>query len=769
MKKIRFSFRAKLALILIFLGIIPLLLNNVFIIYLTERALKERTFMTLQQINAMLSEKIKDFFYDAAQTTFLIAQHPTLKQESSIEVLQKTLRDFLATYPIFQNIILFKEDGEKLVEAFPGPIEHPSQGVIFREAVLKKETKLSDCFLVDTAADPVCFVFSPIFTEEGTIRMVVGSIIDYKKLLEVLTSLKIGERGQAFLINQKNQIIVHPFRSLIFTEKIEENDPSFFLEGGFSEFNFRGEPFFAFVSKFENFRKFESPGWKLIVAQPKEEALKLVDVVRIQTFTILTFLILTLFFVASLLSLLITKPLSQLVFVARQLSLGNFNVKAEIRTRDEFEEFGLIFNDMIKELANYYLNLEETKKALEVQVMARTKELEELNRNLQKEVERQTYQLKEKVKELEDSRTALLNILADAEEARKKVEEERTKTLAIITNLVDGLLVFDRTGNLILINSKAEEFLNVKANEVMGKNFTELKNLEKFPFLVKLFSLFEKGIEQLYRKELRLDEKELILEVTATSILLQKEEIGRMILLHDITREKLVEKLKTEFVSISAHQLRTPMSAIKWSLQMVLSGDAGPLTEDQKDLLMKAYESNERTVRLINDLLNVTRIEEGRYIYKLESLDIVSILKELAKFYEELAAQKNINFKAILPEKTLKIMADEEKIKLAITNLIDNAINYTLPGGTVTIALKEGEKDLIFSVQDTGIGIPEKERPRIFTKFFRGAEAIKVQTSGSGLGLFITKNIIEAHGGKIWFESKEKKGTTFYFTIPIQK
>lgn len=769
MKKGKLSFRWKVTLILIFCGAIPLFLNNVFIIYFTQRALKEKTITNLQQISIILSEKIKDFFYDCAQTVTLIAKHPVLKEESSAEVLQKTLRDLLIGYPNFQNIILFKENGEIITEVFPIEVGEILQKKVFREAILKKETTISDCFLLEIGTDPLCFVFSPILTEEGKIKALVAATIDYKKLLEILISLRIGERGQAFLVNSENKIIAHPFRSLIFTEAIKESGFPLALEGGFLEFNFRGESFLAYIMNIQNFRKYESPGWKLVIAQPKEEAFKLVEIVRIQTFAILFILIGLLFLVASFISLFITKPLSQLMFVAKELSTGNFNVKAEIKTGDEFEEFGLIFNEMIQDLAKYYLELEKTKKSLELQVMARTKELEELNRNLQKEIERQTQELREKVKELEDSRTALLNILTDAEEARKKAEEERIKTLAIITNFADGLLVFDKFANLILINSKAEEFFEVKGKEIIGKNFSELKSLEKMPYLTKLFSLFEKEIHPIYRKELKLEEKELILEVTAAPIFLEKEEIGKMILLHDVTREKLVEKLKTEFVSISAHQLRTPMSAIKWSLQMVLNEDAGPLTEDQRDLLLKAYESNERTVRLINDLLNVTRIEEGRYIYKLEALDLVSILKDLAKFYKEVAAQKNITFETNLPEKVPLIKGDEEKIKLAITNLIDNAINYTLAGGKVTVTLKEGEKELIFSVQDTGIGIPEKEKARIFTKFFRGVEAMKLQTSGSGLGLFIAKNIVEAHGGKIWFESQEKKGTTFYFTIPIGK
>ena len=226
--------------------------------------------------------------------------------------------------------------------------------------------------------------------------------------------------------------------------------------------------------------------------------------------------------------------------------------------------------------------------------------------------------------------------------------------------------------------------------------------------------------------------------------------------------------MKTEFVSIAAHQLRTPLSAIKWTLRMILDGDIGDITKEQRDLLEKTYKSNERMIVLINDLLNVTRIEEGKLLYKpvLSSLEILtqSVVKPLMSE----AKKRDIKLKIVKPKEILpKVKVDAEKIQLAIQNLIENAIKYTPPHGTVTVSLKSDNGKVEFSVKDTGVGIPDDQQGRIFTKFFRGANVVRLDTEGTGLGLYTSKNIVEAHGGKIWFESEEKKGSVFYFTLPF--
>ena len=367
-------------------------------------------------------------------------------------------------------------------------------------------------------------------------------------------------------------------------------------------------------------------------------------------------------------------------------------------------------------------------------------------------------------KKKDEDWTSLLNILEDAQRTRRKAERERDRTYNIINNLTDGLIVLDNKDKIVFVNSKIEELLNIKKIVIEGKN---IKDISEIPTLKEIVeSIVSKAGEKLFKKEISLEKpNEKVLEATIVNLVETDE---RVIILHDITREKIVEKMKTEFVSISAHQLRTPLSAIKWTLRMLIDGEIGEITPEQKIFLEKTYKSNERMIALIKDLLNVTRIEEGRYLYNpiITDLDEI-ILKVISSFPEQIKKKKiKLEFKKA-EERLPKVRADIEKITIALQNLLGNAIRYSFPGGEVTIFLESSENEVICSIKDEGVGIPKDQYNRIFTKFFRGANVMRMETEGTGLGLFITKNIIDAHKGRIWFESEENKGTTFYFALPI--
>ena len=432
-------------------------------------------------------------------------------------------------------------------------------------------------------------------------------------------------------------------------------------------------------------------------------------------------------------------------------------------------------SDRIAEiLAKKEMELAELKKA-------QARELKEMDRiarmlvrrdfrltEVQEERMGEIQELTKRTKELEDSRKALVNILEDIEEARKNAEQEKNKTEALITNFTDGLLFFGESRKLSLINPQAEDFFQVRGKDVIDKSIIELGD---FSTIKPIVALVGKEIKGIFRKEVQTREN-LVLEVSTIPMMRKEEKLGTLILLHDITRERMIERMKTEFVSISAHQLRTPLSAVKWTLKMILEGDLGKISKEQRTFLEKTYLSNERMINLINDLLNISRIEEGRFLYKIQKYDIVKLLERTIASLKEVALRKKLDFKFFKPEKRIPdAEVDIEKISLVFQNMIENAIHYTSPGGKVYVNIEysPAEKKILFFVKDSGIGISKNQRARVFSKFFRGSNAIKLETEGTGLGLFIAKNIIEAHGGKIWFKSQENKGTTFYFSLPIFK
>lgn len=246
--------------------------------------------------------------------------------------------------------------------------------------------------------------------------------------------------------------------------------------------------------------------------------------------------------------------------------------------------------------------------------------------------------------------------------------------------------------------------------------------------------------------------------------------ISQEALKEELERAKELDRMKTEFISIAAHQLRTPLSAVKWTLRMFIDGDLGPIDSEQKTFLMQGYQSNERMIRLVNDLLNVARIEEGKFNYEFTLVNFEDLIEGVISETRHLIDKKKLSFTYEKPEHKLsKIRADVQKIRLVLQNLVDNAIKYTPSGGQVTISLKNVNMKLEFKIRDSGIGIPAASIDKLFTKFYRSENAVRTQTEGTGLGLFIVKNIVEKHGGKVWAESVEGKGSAFGFSLPIRQ
>lgn len=486
----------------------------------------------------------------------------------------------------------------------------------------------------------------------------------------------------------------------------------------------------------------------------KERILLVEKNIEIQSVLLLFLSIIFSLFWATVVSRGFSKTIDRISRGFKKVMAGNLYIKLPVKSSDELGEATYLFNQLVYSLRNTRLSL-----------AAREKELKDKTLELTEKIK----QLELAKKEEEQARLAILNILEDTEEARIAAEEARTKTKLIIANLTDGLILFDANLNISLINPIAASLLKLNPEKLLGKNISEFYSISGLDKLAQVL-VADNKIKKLFREEVEINQN-LILEVSTVFLSQQKEIIGTMVILHDVTREKIVERMKSEFVSLAAHQLRTPLSAIKWTLGTLLAGDFGELAADQKNYVKMAYQSNQRLIDLINDLLNVTRIEEGRFVYNTTPMDIEQMVESMIQSYKrEVIGEKRLTLTFVKPKQKLpKVEVDAEKINLAIQNFIDNAIKYTPSGGKITVSLELIDKEIKFSVKDTGIGIPKDQQERIFTKFFRAPEAVKMATEGSGLGLYITKNIVEAHGGKIGFESEKGKGSTFWFTLPIKK
>ena len=244
-------------------------------------------------------------------------------------------------------------------------------------------------------------------------------------------------------------------------------------------------------------------------------------------------------------------------------------------------------------------------------------------------------------------------------------------------------------------------------------------------------------------------------------------------LVNSFTRVAEANRMKSEFVSIVSHQLRTPLSALKWSLDLLRSKRLGEINEKQKEYLDIVNDSGDKMIRLVNDLLNVSRIEQGRFTIQPKSFAIDEMVSEIIREFEAIASANNVRLSLVKDRDLPSVFADPDKIRMVVQNLIDNAIKYSKKGGGLVIITAEGDKEkdkkIKLSVKDDGTGIPLFMQKHVFGKFFRGENLIKQKVEGTGLGLFIAKGIVKISNGEIGFKSEEGKGSIFWFTLPIAK
>jgi len=693
------------------------------------------------------------------------------KTEFRREELLRIFSDYAKEDKKYLAIYLLDKDGTGLIstdERFVG--QNYSFRNYFKEAVAGNPAVEAG---VGKTSKQFGYYFSyPVADDDGTVLGVMVVKVDKSDIESYLFSGKLAESGTVMLTNRFGVILASNNQDRVLKSlgplwdeekaKISEDESFFGLEIIPLQYdkvqqdirNYRGLAITQIYDKEDNDREIVSvskiaglPFYLVFENRLSNITSKTLVVVSIVFLVLLIGLVMELFIIYYFLSIFL-RPLKKLHEFSNNIGKGDFSQTINFKTNDEFSELADSFNKMAISLKDLYQNLDE-------KVQLKTKDVDK------------------KAQELVAQKKAILNVLEDSETEKNRSEnlaKDLEKFKLAVEGASDQIVIADKDGIILFANSALEEITGFKPQEVVGKKVGTKElwggEMDK-AFYAKLWKTI-KIDKKVFTGELnnhRKSGEKYVARANISPILDKFGEVAFFTAIErDITKEKMIDKAKSEFVSLASHQLRTPLSAIKWTLE-ALGQDEG-LTVKHKERIADVHSSNERLISLVNDLLNVSHIEEGKLVIKKELVDFVKLINEDLNLLKINAEKKQQILKLAIKTPIAPVNLDILRFNEVFNNLVSNAINYAPEGQTIDITISAKDNDYVIAVHNNEPIIPLADQKKLFTKFFRGTNIQIINTAGSGLGLFIAKAAVEENGGKIWFESKAGVGTTFFFTVP---
>jgi len=358
-----------------------------------------------------------------------------------------------------------------------------------------------------------------------------------------------------------------------------------------------------------------------------------------------------------------------------------------------------------------------------------------------------------------------------------RLERQLRREKAILASMGEGLAVTDNDDRITYLNPAGARILHLTPEQARGRRWMETagnpRDLDGAPIAER-----DRGSEHALKEGktiavtyqyTRPDGTEFTAAATTAPVIHEGVQIGVINSFRDVTAEIEVERERTELLSIASHQLRTPLTSIRWIAEMLLRGDIGKISRDQKKQIGNLLDTVVRMSSLLKDLLNVSRLEAGKLTAEPSATDLAELLRKAAADVMPLAADKDQKLDVEAPKRLPMVVIDGRLVAEATTNLLSNAIKYTPKGGRVALAAELRADDILVSVRDNGIGIPPEQQAKVFQKFFRAENAVQSGAEGTGLGLYVVKQIVELSGGTLRFASVPGEGTTFFFTLPLPK
>jgi PAS domain S-box-containing protein len=699
MRKVYIPFFLKFVFVLIVVSTLPLILINIQTSRINRTALQTVYLELHSKTVSNIATKIQNHFNSLSQTLPFI-EDTILRTDISWENKQHILESLLNINTNIASISIVDLSGKEKTKIYnPDLINNPklrdfAQMLEFKKFVSSNQKNfLSQIYSLDGNS------YIDGFYKEKNFFICITLTLE--PLFKQLVSERVGKTGFISIVDPNN-------KKLVYTNSSPNYDNSFILENS-SLLNLASKSLSVGSQEFEqNKIKYLAAyitvpivNWIVILQQNKDDAF--------HSSLLLTRKVKQLIFLAVILSIIIsffiakgvTQPILKIIDAAKTVSLGNFNIQLNIKTRDELEILGETFTNMAKKLNEY------------------------------------------------------------AEIQLDKIIAEKTKTEAIIFSIQDGIILTDYNGNILLINNKAKNILNLPPNQ----SFENKNILEILPQEIKV--VIENSIKEpnkIFELDLSKPNFTSIYQTSTTPVTtLKGEKIGIVSVLHDITLEKELEKIKEDFLHSITHDLRNPMTSIRGFIKFLLDGTVGELNAQQKKMLETMDRASFRLLGMINDILDIAKLEAGKMELDLKTNDIVKIVKSVSEVMQPQYERKKISLEIIPTKPEIVAKIDSNFIERVFINLIGNAIKFTPENGKITVGLEEQEDKIVCFVQDTGEGIPQEHLTTVFEKFGQVKNKSK---GGTGLGLTICKHVVEAHGGKIWVESVYGHGAKFIFYIP---
>jgi two-component system, OmpR family, phosphate regulon sensor histidine kinase PhoR len=369
------------------------------------------------------------------------------------------------------------------------------------------------------------------------------------------------------------------------------------------------------------------------------------------------------------------------------------------------------------------------------------------------------------VVDLDSLGTHIQRMVAEVGKRMTSLEEERTKIIAIMENLVEGVVAFDPKGKVLFTNPSAHRILGLDAKAIQGRSVWEIIRNQELASLVE-------GCQQLAWNERRRAEIELhppasmVLEVYALPFPFSNQKKGSVLVLHDVTELRRLEQVRAEFIENVSHELRTPLTAIVGYLETLVD-EPSLETPNNRKFVHIAHQNAERLSRLVEDLRSLSEIESGKVVLRCEELPLCEVAQDVCEMFQHQLAKKDLRVSNTITG-DISAWADRDRLIQILVNVVDNAIKYTPAGGTISFqAMPLGDQQVSLQVKDSGQGIPSMDLPRITERFYRVDRARSREEGGTGLGLSIVKHLLQLLGGKLRIQSELGKGTTVEMILPV--